>query len=48
VAALGKAIKEVNKDYIFIADTISSIGAYEVNPDKTHIDYIIGTSNKCL
>ena len=48
VEALGNAIKKINPDYIFISDTISSIGAYNVNPDITKIDYIIGTSNKCL
>ena len=43
---IAKLTKKNNK--VFIVDAISSMGGIPIDIENTNIDYLIGTSNKCL
>ncbi|MCK9574529.1 MAG: 2-aminoethylphosphonate--pyruvate transaminase [Candidatus Pacearchaeota archaeon] len=43
---IGNLCKENNKT--FIIDAMSTVGAYEIEMTKSNVDFLIGSSNKCI
>lgn len=48
VVAIGRAIHAVRPDVEFVVDAMSSFGAYSIDTDAGHIDWLVASSNKCL
>jgi 2-aminoethylphosphonate-pyruvate transaminase len=46
IAEIGEIVSRYNKS--FIVDAMSSFGAYEIDMKKSHISYLISSSNKCI
>ncbi|GFO12027.1 2-aminoethylphosphonate--pyruvate transaminase [Plakobranchus ocellatus] len=48
VTEVGRIVKENNPDSLFLVDAISSFGAVSLDIEKSNIDIIISSANKCL
>lgn len=46
IDGIGKAIHAANPDIVYIVDSMSAFGAYPVDMEASHIDYMVSSANK--